>query len=212
MNMRSPGIEVKPIRNAIGQRHFCEIFLTDVRIPMDNLVGPENGGWAIANATLTTERGMTSLELAERLWNAGFRWLLEVCAAPQATGDRPIDDSIVRDRLAALETELTALRRMCRRLVERHEAGTARPAEASVVKLYYSELLQRLMDFGAETAGLACHTELAKPLSSGWESRSWALDFVNSWEWTIAGGASEIQRSIIGERQLGLPREPGLAQ
>jgi hypothetical protein len=93
-------------------------------------------------------------------------------------------------------------------LVRDVEAGTAGPADASIVKLFYSELLQRLTDFGTEIGGLAAHTALAKPLSSGWESGSWVLDFIGSWEWTIPGGSSEIQRTIIGERGLGLPREP----
>jgi len=97
---------------------------------------------------------------------------------------------------------------LCRDLVERSEAGTAGAADASVVKLFYSELLQRLTDFGAEIGGLAAHTQLTKPISSGWESGSWVLDFIGSWEWTIPGGSSEIQRTIIGERGLGLPREP----
>jgi alkylation response protein AidB-like acyl-CoA dehydrogenase len=82
------------------------------------------------------------------------------------------------------------------------------PADASIVKLYYSELLQRTMDFGVEIAGPAGHTVPAKPASSGWESGAWLLDFIGSWEWTIPGGTSEIQRTIIGERGLGLPREP----
>jgi len=64
------------------------------------------------------------------------------------------------------------------------------------------------MDFGAEVGGLPVHTVLQKPISSGWESGAWVLDFISSWEWTIPGGSSEIQRSIIGERGLGLPREP----
>ena len=65
-----------------------------------------------------------------------------------------------------------------------------------------------MTDFGAEIGGLAAHTVLTKPMSSGWESGAWVLDFIGSWEWTIPGGASEIQRTIIGERGLGLPREP----
>jgi alkylation response protein AidB-like acyl-CoA dehydrogenase len=200
LDMTTPGIDVRPIRNAVGESHFCEIFLNDVTIPAANLVGAENEGWQVAQATLGAERGLTMLELAERLGNAGFRWLLQACPAN--------DDPVVADRLAQFEIETTGLRGLCRKLVEDSEAGTAGPADASIVKLYYSELLQRMTDFGAEMSGLAAHTELAKPLSSGWESGSWVLDFIGSWEWTIPGGSSEIQRTIIGERGLGLPREP----
>jgi len=208
LDMTTPGIDVRPIRNAIGESHFCEIFLNDVVIPAGNLVGPENKGWQVAQATLGAERGMTMLELAERLGNAGFRWLVQACSRPRAGGCRPIDDALSQDRLAQFETEITGLRGLCRQLVENTEAGTAGAADASVVKLFYSELLQRITDFGADIGGLAAHTQLAKPMSSGWESGAWMLDFIGSWEWTIPGGTSEIQRTIIGERGLGLPREP----
>jgi alkylation response protein AidB-like acyl-CoA dehydrogenase len=199
LDMTTAGVEVRPIRNAVGDSHFCEIFLNDVRIPAANLIGAENSGWQVAQATLGAERGMTMLELAERLGNAGFRWLVESC---------PKDDPVVGDRLAQFETEISGLRGLCRQLVEDVEASSAGPADASIVKLYYSELLQRMTDFGAEIGGLAAHTELTKSASSGWESGSWMLDFIGSWEWTIPGGSSEIQRTIIAERGLGLPREP----
>lgn len=205
LDMATPGIDVRPVRQATGESHFCEIFLNDVVIPADQLVGPENAGWRVAQETLGAERGMTMLELAERLGNGGFRWLVELCARPGPGGTRPLDDPLVTDRLAALETEVTGLRALCAELVANDRQG---PADASIVKLYYSELLQRMTDFGAEVAGLAAHTELRKPASSGWESGAWVLDFIGSWEWTIPGGTSEIQRTIIGERGLGLPREP----
>ena len=210
MDMRSRGIDVRPIRNALGDAHFCEVFLDDVEIPEANLVGPENAGWQVAQATLSAERGMTMLELAERL-AGGFRWLVAECARPNAVGHRALGDPVVPDRLARFETELTGLRSACRDLVERADSGSVGPADASIVKLYYSELLQRLTGFAAEVAGVDAHTLRAKPLSSGWESGAWVLDYVGSWEWTIPGGSSEIQRTIIGERGLGLPREPVLA-
>ena len=207
MDMRSPGVDVRPIRQATGESHFSEIFLNDVLIPAGQLVGPENGGWQVAQTTLGAERGMVMLELAERLGNAGFRWLLETCGQ-LVSGARPIDDPVVLDGLAELEIEVTALRALCRSLVEANASGSAGPADASIVKLYYSELLQRMMDFGADVAGLPGHVQLRRPMSSGWESGAWVLDFIASWEWTIPAGTSEIQRNIIGERGLGLPREP----
>lgn len=208
MDMTSPGIDVRPIRNAVGDSHFCEVFLNDVVIPAENLVGPENDGWQVAQATLGAERGTTMLELAERLGNAGFRWLVQECARVREDGTRPLDDSAVADSLARFETEISGLRGLCRKVVEGHDGGSVGPADASIVKLFYSELLQRMTDFGTEISGLHAHTVLAKPMSSGWESGAWMLDFIGSWEWTIPGGASEIQRTIIGERGLGLPREP----
>lgn len=205
MDMRTPGVEVRPIRQATGESHFCEIFLDGVVVPEANRVGPENEGWKFAQETLGAERGMTMLELAERLGTGGFRRLVELCARPRSDGSVPLDDPVVADRLAALETEITGLRALCADFVADDRPG---PADASIVKLYYSELLQRTTDFGAEVAGLAAQTELRKPLSSSWESGPWVLDFIGSWEWTIPGGTSEIQRTIIGERALGLPHEP----
>ncbi|MBY8859859.1 acyl-CoA dehydrogenase family protein [Nocardia sp. CA2R105] len=203
LDMRTPGIDVRPIRQATGESHFCEIFLDRVRIPASGLIGAENAGWQVAQQTLGAERGLTMLELAERLGNAGFRWLVQAC---------PAGDPVLLDRLAGFETEIAGLRLLCRDLVERHESGTAGPADASIVKLYYSELLQRMTDFGTELGGVQAHTVLHKPRSGGWESGAWALDFLGSWEWTIPGGTSEIQRTIIGERGLGLPREPSGAR
>jgi alkylation response protein AidB-like acyl-CoA dehydrogenase len=207
LDMRSAGVDVRPIRNSLGDSHFCEVFLDDVEIPEANLVGPEHAGWQVAQATLSAERGMTMLELAERL-AGGFRWLVADCARARDDGSRPLDDAVVADRLARFETELTGLRSVCRDLVERADTGSVGPADASIVKLYYSELLQRLTGFAADVGGLDAHTQRAKPLSSGWESGAWVLDHIGSWEWTIPGGSSEIQRTIIGERGLGLPREP----
>lgn len=86
MDMATPGIDVRPIRNAVGDSHFCEMFLTDVAIPADHLVGAEDAGWQVAQATLGAERGMTMLELAERLGDAGFRRLVEECARPRPDG------------------------------------------------------------------------------------------------------------------------------
>ena len=145
LDMTTPGIDVRPIRNAIGDSHFCEIFLNDVVIPAANLVGAENTGWQVAQATLGAERGMTMLELAERLGNAGFRWLVQdVLALDDPRRRRPAGAVRNRDHRSA-----RAVPGAC----GSSEAGTAGPADASIVKLFYSELLQRMTDFGAETGG-----------------------------------------------------------
>src|SRR6185503_18052855 len=99
MDMTSPGIDLRPIKQATGEAHFCEMFLNDVEIPASNLVGPENAGWSVAQATLSAERGMMIFELAERLVN-GFRWLMEGCCRRGPDGGRMIDDALVQDRLA----------------------------------------------------------------------------------------------------------------
>lgn len=208
LDMRTTGIDVRPIRQATGESHFCEIFLDRVRIPATGLIGAENAGWRVAQQTLGAERGLTMLELAERLGNAGFRWLVDECTQQNSDGRRPVEDRLIVDRLAELEIEITGLRGLCEDLVRRHEAGTVGSADASIVKLYYSELLQRMTEFGTEVGGLGAQKVLRKPMSGGWESGAWVLDYIGSWEWTIPGGSSEIQRTIIGERGLGLPREP----
>ncbi|GAA4471236.1 acyl-CoA dehydrogenase family protein [Phytohabitans houttuyneae] len=196
MDMRAPGVTVRPIRQITGEQHFCEIFLTDVEIPVADRVGAENDGWRIAQSTLNSERGGTMIELAERLAH-GFEWLVELAARNGA----------VDDRLARLASEVQALRLLVRRPLARGHDGAAYGAFASTVKLFYSELLQRMTGYGVELSGLAGQERRPRPLSSGWESGLWLLDYIGSWEWTIPGGTSEIQRNIIGERGLGLPRE-----
>jgi alkylation response protein AidB-like acyl-CoA dehydrogenase len=200
MDLDSPGVLVRPTRQITGDEHFCEIFLTDVEIPVANRIGPENDGWRVAQTTLAAERGTTMLELAERL-AAGLHRLLAEAGPPPA-------DTVLGDRLARLAREVQALRLLVRRVITRSSAELAAGAHASVVKLYYSELLQRLTACGMELAGLPGQHAAPRPAGAGWESGGWLLDYIASWEWTIPGGTSEIQRNIIAERALGLPREP----
>lgn len=209
MDMRSPGIEVRPIRQSTGEEHFCEIFLTDVRIPVENLIGPEHDGWRVAQSTLNTERGATMVELAERL-AVGYGWLSQELEARRGGGQahRSLDDAHVRHEMAGFATRLRALRLLVRRGLDPDLPADRAGVLASVVKLVYSELLQDLTGFATEVSGLEVQLDTERAASSGWESGAWLLDFIGSWEWTIPGGTSEIQRTIIGERGLGLPREP----
>jgi alkylation response protein AidB-like acyl-CoA dehydrogenase len=209
VDMRTPGIEVRPIRQATGAAEFCELFLTDVEVPVANVLGEVNQGWQVSQTTLASERGVTILELAERLHRNGMQGLIEAVAGWTGEDGRPLlDDPGVRERLGGFYGEVQILRAMCQRLIESMTARGGVGVEASVIKLYYSELLQRLMDFAVALRGMP--GQLARPLllSGGWETGNWVNDFLNSWSWTIAGGSNEIMRNIIGEQGLGLPREP----
>jgi alkylation response protein AidB-like acyl-CoA dehydrogenase len=210
VDMRSPGIEVRPIRNSVGERDFSEIFFSDVRVPRSGLVGAEHDGWRVAQSTLGTERGTMVLEFAERLGH-GLDLLIELASTRElVAGRRAIDDPSVRESLASLHTEAAALRLLCRATIDRlvHDGGAG--PQASIIKLYYSELLQRLLAAGLELDGLDAHLADVRPPGSACESGHWLLDFVASWMWTISAGTNEIQRTIVAERVLGLPRDPGL--
>lgn len=210
LDMKSPGVEVRTIRQADGGAHFCEIFLDGVRIPAANLVGAENAGWAVARATLTAERGPTMLELAERLETA-FGWLVELARAQRIGGHPAIEDEAVRESLARLHCDVTILGDLCRRVVEVLVRGGGSAPEASIVKVYYSELLQRVADLGVELSGAEGQVVATKPIGMVWESGVWMLDYVGSWGMVSGGGTNHIQRNVLAERILGLPREPGAA-
>lgn len=208
LDLQSPGVDVRPIRQLTGESEFCEIFLTDVRIPVDRIVGRENHGWAVAQTTLSTERGVGVVGLQEQLRSA-FEFLVNTATQrSSAYADRAIDDPAIRDTLVHLYTEVEILRSLCQRMLVRLVRDGAPGPEASVVKLFYSELLQRLSGFGVVLDGLAGQLDRAVPKSASWTSGVWIVDHLKSWGWTIGGGTSEIQRTMIGERVLGLPREP----
>lgn len=209
MDMRSPGIDVRPITQATGAAEFCELFLTDVEVPVANRLGPENKGWQVAQTTLTSERSVTILELAERLHRNGLQHLIHTAAGwTMEDGSPVLADPAVREQLAGFYGDVQILRAMCHRLIESMVSRKGMGAEASIIKLYYSELLQRLMNYATQLRGLPAHLQYQLLLSGGWETGNWLGDFLNSFSWTIAGGSNEIQRNIIGEQHLGLPREP----
>jgi alkylation response protein AidB-like acyl-CoA dehydrogenase len=203
LDLRSEGVEVRPIKNARGDTHFCEIFLTDVRVPKANLIGPENDGWRVAQSTLNTERGATMVELVERL-RIGLSWLIDQLAAAGLLND---PDTYAAVEVTRYASELRALRELVMRSLSSEISDTEAGIMASMTKLAYSELLQAITGFATDVSPATVHLETPLNAHSGWESGAWMLDFIGSWEWTIPGGTSEIQRTIIAERGLGLPRE-----
>ena len=209
MEMDTPGIEVRPIKNLVGDGEFCELFMTDVVVPAADLIGGENNGWTVSQATLGSERAVALIGLAELLRRNGRDFLIEAAAEWSMPDGSPVlDDPGVREAVGGLYGEIEILRLVLTRMVTNLiDHGGVGP-EASVVKIFYSELLQRLMKFASELQGLS--SQLLRPgvPSSGWETHDFARDFMYSYSWTIAGGTNEIMRNIVGEQVLGLAREP----
>ncbi|MGW0594887.1 acyl-CoA dehydrogenase family protein [Streptosporangium sp. NPDC002607] len=198
LDLSSPGVSVRPIRNASGHDEFCDVFLTDVEIPLTALVGAENEGWRIANATLGEERGLTMLERSEEMV-AGLRYLtLEVAALP------PEERGAALEALGAYAERVESFRLLVARVLDASVDGTD-TAAASILKIVYSELLQDMSREGLAMAGLAGH-EGQHGWSGTWQTGNWFDDYLRSWEWTIGGGTNDILRNVVGERILGLPR------
>jgi alkylation response protein AidB-like acyl-CoA dehydrogenase len=200
MDMRSPGVEVRPIRQANGRAEFGELFLTDVRIPAGDMIGRENNGWRVAQATLASERGVIAFEGAERQRyevEAFYRHALESDAAWLR------DDQLRREFIGFL-AEMQAGRRLLRRVLEESESPEASASVLpSIVKLSATVLRQRICSFMTRIAGVEGQ-EFAMLAEQPFGSPM--FDFLSAFSGTIAGGTNEIQRNIVAERGLGMPR------
>jgi alkylation response protein AidB-like acyl-CoA dehydrogenase len=206
LDMRTAGIETRPIRQLTDDTEFCEMFLNDVEIPASQLVGEENDGWRIAQTTLASERGPAILELEASLRDGVTRLLRLAEKRTLADGRRAADDGEIRQTLARAYSDVGILKLLCYKMIGNLEARGGVGPEASIIKVYYSELLQRLTELGARLEGLPGHVLAGAGRKVVWEH--WLLEYIASWRWTIAAGSNEIQRNLIAERVLGMPREP----
>jgi alkylation response protein AidB-like acyl-CoA dehydrogenase len=207
LDLQTPGVTRRPIRMLTGGAHFNEIFLDNVEIPVANLVGQEGQGWTVAQATLASERGLAALEFAERMRHA-FQLLLSDARGPAPWGGRLIDDDEIRRRLVDIHTRIETLRVLVNNMLTIMLRGAGSGTEPSIIKVYHSELLRDFTGLAVEMGGLGAQYMQSVLMGGGYETGYWMHDYLYSWACTIAGGSNEIQRNIIAERALGLPREP----
>ena len=183
VDLRTPGIEARPIRTMAGDVSFADLFLTDARVPRTAILGPLGEGWAVATRTLSSERaGVATLYLAQQ------RTLGRLVDAASGA------DALGRQQLAARHTDVRALELLARRSLAAVAAGRAPGPEGSVIKLAWSQSGQRLADTAVDLLG-----DPGGP---------WVTAMLSSRSLTIAGGTTEVNKNIIGERVLGLPKEP----
>ncbi len=199
VDMEAEGIDIRPLTSITGEAEFNEVFLDDVFVPADYLVGALNNGWAVANTTLAHERG-TAFPFKEQVVHEVY--LQDLYALAHERG--ALADVETADALAQSFVELRVLRLHNWRTLSRLASGEEPGPESSWVKLAWSDMTQHLSDVGLELTGEASplwHGADSLPADGRWQ-RQWLWSKAAS----IAGGTSEIQRNIIAERILGLPR------
>ena len=195
LDMDSPGVEVRPMRTIDGQSHFCEVFLDEVRIPVTNRVGDENDGWRVTNVTLRFERGTA---FAQHIITLRQQLRGLVALAEKGTWD----DAGLRRQVGRLDARVDALWRMTQRCVTEAEASGLPSPLGSAVKLGYSELGQEISRLGMQILG---RRALGVEDPDDEDGRA-VHDYLWSFQHTIAAGTSQIQRNLIGERILGMPK------
>jgi len=199
--MDAKGVEVRPLRQMTGEREFNEVFLDDVEVPVENLIGAENDGWRVANTTLANERGASFIWKEQVLHEVAIEMLAKACAR----GGRA-RDPLVRQRLARSWIDVEIFRLHNARTLGRLERGEEIGAESSLVKLFWAGVSQRLAETATDVLGPGAL--LLPDDDAAVDGGRWARALLSTRANSIMGGTSEIQRTIIAERILGLPREP----
>ncbi|MCE7797535.1 acyl-CoA dehydrogenase family protein [Sphingobium sufflavum] len=201
-DMKTPGITVRPINQIHGDEEFAEIFFDEVEIPVSERIGAEGDGWAVAQATLASERGLTLLELSERMRGA----LVRIATLIRDTGR--LDDAGVMRDFGRLATSVDATCALADQFLAWRIAGEEQVGQASLIKLRYSRVLREFTLLGLRLDDMDAQYHAPITFGGGMETGNWMADFMNSYAWTIAGGSDEVQRNIISERMLAMPREP----
>jgi alkylation response protein AidB-like acyl-CoA dehydrogenase len=205
VDMKTPGVETRPFAE-LTEPDYCdfnEVFLTDVRVPRANLLGELNQGWPITQGSLAHERSMLWIEYAYNLQRV-VRAMQGLADLRDDRGRRLGDDHHFRDSLASFYVDSVALMAMGYRGFSKFMRGRSSP-EHSLLKLFGSEAVQQCLLAATEFMGpeVLDRAELGPKM---WRDGSWLVQYLRSFSGTIPGGTSEIQRNIIAERVLGLPR------
>jgi len=202
VDLSSPGIDVRPIRQITGSAEFNEVFFDEVRVPRANLVGPLDAGWRVANSTLGYERvGQSRTHRIERR----LAIIVALATDPEPDGTCAFDDPLTRDHLVRFAAKVEALRQIAAQATAAGVRGVAPGPEASVAKLLTSEVDQAMAGFGLDLAGPA--GVLQRGSAGAAKDGNVALSFLLMRASTLGAGTSEIQRNVIGEKLLGLPRD-----
>ncbi|MGH7001147.1 MAG: acyl-CoA dehydrogenase family protein, partial [Stellaceae bacterium] len=203
VDMHSPGVTVKPLVQMTGDRGFNEVFFEDVRVPKANLVGEKNQGWQVAVTTLAFERSsIGSGQVRDTM--SGLKELAGIARLTSRDGRTAWDDSSVRQKIAGFSCEAAALRYTNLRQLTRRLKGLPPGAEGSGSKLAVSDLNLRIAKFAMELLGP--YGQFERDAAGAREGGKWSNRMLGARMMTIAGGTSEIQHNIIGERVLGLPK------
>jgi alkylation response protein AidB-like acyl-CoA dehydrogenase len=203
VDMQSPGITVRPLRQITGDAEFNEVFFDNVRVPRANLVGEINDGWNVAITILMFER-LNTASLLEIQTKIALDELIDTARRTLRNGRPATEDAIIRQKLAQIYTDVEILRLSTYRSITRFQCGQRPGPEGSIDKLFWSETTQRLFEVGMEILGP--QGQLVKGSKWTVNSGHWSYQFLRSRGDTIAGGTSEILRNIIAERVLGLPK------
>jgi alkylation response protein AidB-like acyl-CoA dehydrogenase len=193
LDMKLPGIEVRPLRQITGASHFNEVFFTDVRMPADAQLGPLNEGWRVANTMLANERSM----IGGGGGRVGYRDLIELARASGSS-----NDPLLRQELARSYTRMQIIKWLGWRARSRKDGGMG--PETSVLKLAASRKLELDGDLVLALQGAPAMLSDADAMYDGY----WQQQFLMQWSSRIGGGTEQVQRNVIGERVLGLPGEP----
>jgi alkylation response protein AidB-like acyl-CoA dehydrogenase len=203
VDMHSPGITVQPLRQMTGEAEFNQMFFEDVRVPRANLLGPLNGGWGVALTTLMNERATLSLAIVMRFQNV-FKDLSELARRVTREGSCKIDPRVIRQTLAQFHIDVESMKYLAYRNFSRFQRGGTPGPEGSISKLLWSELNQRMQEFAMVLQGP--RAALTEGSSYAVDDGRWQYGLMRSRGNTIEEGTSEVQRGIIAERLLGLPK------